>query len=72
MKEVEYNGVVMKEMNTEAIILRKPLIALIDELAHTNVPGSKYKKRYEDVEETVVKLLKKAKNIELHVIPNDI
>lgn len=51
LKEIEYNGVVMKEMNTEAIIARKPHLTLIDELAHTNVPGSKYKKRYEDVEE---------------------
>ena len=51
LKEIEYNGAVMKEMNTEAIIARKPHIALIDELAHTNIPGSKYKKRYEDVEE---------------------
>jgi two-component system, OmpR family, sensor histidine kinase KdpD len=50
-KKVEYNGVVMEEMNADAIIARKPYIALIDELAHTNVPGSKNKKRYEDVEE---------------------
>jgi two-component system, OmpR family, sensor histidine kinase KdpD len=50
-KEIEYNGAILKEMDTEAIIARKPQIVLIDELAHTNVPGSKYKKRYEDVEE---------------------
>lgn len=50
-KKISYNNVVMEEMDTDAIIARKPDIALIDELAHTNVPGSKYQKRYEDVEE---------------------
>ncbi len=50
-KQVEYNGTIMEEMDTEAIISRKPEIVLIDELAHTNVPGSKHQKRYEDVEE---------------------
>lgn len=50
-KKISYNNVVMEEMDTGAIIARKPDIALIDELAHTNVPGSKYQKRYEDVEE---------------------
>lgn len=50
-KKVEYNGVVMEEMDKDAVIARKPYLALIDELAHTNVPGSKNKKRYEDVEE---------------------
>lgn len=50
-KKIEYNSVVMEEMDTDAIIERRPETALIDELAHTNVPGSKNKKRYEDVEE---------------------
>ena len=50
-KNIKYNGVEMEEMNTEAIIERKPKTAVIDELAHTNVPGSKNRKRYEDVEE---------------------
>ncbi|MCX5751110.1 MAG: sensor histidine kinase KdpD [Candidatus Saganbacteria bacterium] len=50
-KKVEYNGKVMEEMNTEAIIKRHPRVVLVDELAHTNVPGSKNKKRYEDVKE---------------------
>jgi two-component system sensor histidine kinase KdpD len=50
-KKIEYNGVVMEEMDTEAIISRRPSTVLIDELAHTNVPGSKNKKRFEDVEE---------------------
>jgi len=47
----EYRGVTLEEMDTEAIIARAPRVALVDELAHTNVPGSKYRKRYEDVEE---------------------
>lgn len=50
-KKVEYNGIVLEEMDTDAIIARKPQVVLVDELAHTNVPGSKNKKRYEDVEE---------------------
>jgi len=50
-KKVQYNGIIMEEMDTEAIIKRKPQIVLVDELAHTNAPGSKHKKRYEDVEE---------------------
>ncbi len=41
----------LTEMNTEAIIARQPQLALIDELAHTNAPGSKHEKRYQDVEE---------------------
>ncbi len=50
-KKVFYNGVSMEEMDTEAVIRSKPHIVLVDELAHTNVPGSKNAKRYEDVEE---------------------
>src|SRR5713226_8335381 len=50
-KRVTYRGVTLEEMDTEAIIARHPKVALIDELAHTNVPGSKHAKRYQDVEE---------------------
>lgn len=50
-KKVEYNGMLVEEMDTEAIIARKPYLVLVDELAHTNVPGSLNRKRYEDVEE---------------------
>lgn len=50
-KEVTYRGVVLEEMDTEAILARRPFVALIDELAHTNAPGSKHVKRYQDVEE---------------------
>ncbi len=50
-KKVSYRGVTLEEMDTDAIIARHPQVALIDELAHTNVPGSKHTKRYQDVEE---------------------
>ncbi|TMD69326.1 MAG: sensor histidine kinase KdpD [Chloroflexi bacterium] len=50
-KKVTYRGVTLEEMDTEAVIARHPKVALIDELAHTNVPGSKHAKRYQDVEE---------------------
>ena len=50
-KQVIYRGVTLEEMDTEAIIARHPKVALIDELAHTNVPGSKHAKRYQDVQE---------------------
>ena len=53
-KLVSYNKAEMEEMDTEAIIARKPETVLIDELAHTNVPGSKNKKRYQDVEEILL------------------
>jgi two-component system sensor histidine kinase KdpD len=46
----EYRGVVVEEMDTDAVIERRPTVALIDELAHTNVPGSANAKRWEDVE----------------------
>jgi two-component system sensor histidine kinase KdpD len=50
-KKITYRGVTLEEMDTEAIITRHPRVALVDELAHTNVPGSKHTKRYQDVEE---------------------
>jgi two-component system sensor histidine kinase KdpD len=50
-KKVTYRGVTLEEMDTEAVIARHPKVALIDELAHTNVPGSKHVKRYQDVKE---------------------
>ena len=50
-KKIEYNGRILEEMDTETIIKLKPDAVLVDELAHTNVPGSKNKKRFEDVEE---------------------
>lgn len=49
LKEITYNSILLKEMDVDAIINRKPQLVLVDELAHTNIPGSKNKKRYEDV-----------------------
>jgi two-component system sensor histidine kinase KdpD len=49
-KRVEYKGVVVEEMDTESIVRRHPAVCLVDELAHTNAPGSEREKRYEDVE----------------------
>ncbi|MFC5653474.1 histidine kinase [Paenibacillus solisilvae] len=47
--EIQYQGVRLEEMDTESIIRLRPEVILVDELAHSNVPGSKNKKRYEDV-----------------------
>ena len=47
----EYRGVPVEEMDVEALLARKPQVALIDELAHTNVPGSPNQKRYQDVQD---------------------
>ena len=49
-RRIEYRDVVIEEMDTDAIIARNPTVALIDELAHTNAPGSQREKRWEDVE----------------------
>jgi two-component system sensor histidine kinase KdpD len=48
-KGTDYRGTRLEEMDTEEIIRRNPDVILVDELAHTNIPGSKNKKRYEDV-----------------------
>lgn len=48
---VEYRGIVLEEMDVNAIITRRPTVALVDELAHTNAPGSRHPKRYQDVED---------------------
>src|SRR6516225_1193652 len=50
-RKIEYKGTVFEEMDVEAILDRKPGVALVDELAHTNIPGSKHRKRYEDIQE---------------------
>lgn len=49
-REVEYRGVSLQELDLDAALLRKPQILLVDELAHTNVPGSRFEKRWQDVE----------------------
>lgn len=48
-REIEYNGAHFTELDVDAVLKRHPETVLIDELAHTNVPGSKNEKRYEDV-----------------------
>src|SRR5579864_1897206 len=50
-RKIEYKGTIFEEMDVDAIIARKPQVVLVDELAHTNIPGSKHRKRYEDVQE---------------------
>ena len=49
--QVIYRGVQLPEMDIDAILQRKPQLVLVDELAHTNVPGSRHAKRYQDIEE---------------------
>ncbi|MFH8407256.1 ATP-binding protein [Streptomyces sp. NPDC018019] len=49
--ELEYRGSAFTEMDVDAVLRRKPAVALVDELAHTNVPGSRNAKRWQDVEE---------------------
>ena len=48
-RQLEYRGASFEEMDVDAVLARKPQVALVDELAHTNVEGSKHRKRYEDV-----------------------
>jgi two-component system sensor histidine kinase KdpD len=48
-RRIDYRGVTMEEMDVDAILRRKPQVCLVDELAHTNVPGSRHPKRYLDV-----------------------
>ena len=50
-KQVSYQGVVLPEMDLDAILRRKPDVVLVDELAHTNAPGCRNEKRWKDVEE---------------------
>lgn len=48
-KQLSYKGTTFEEMDIDAILARKPQIALVDELAHTNIEGSRHRKRYEDI-----------------------
>ncbi len=50
-RKVEYRGRLLEEMDLDAILARRPAVVLVDELAHTNVPGNRHAKRYLDVEE---------------------
>ena len=49
-RRIEYRGVAIEEMDTDAVIARHPLVAIVDELAHSNVPGSPREKRWQDIE----------------------
>jgi two-component system sensor histidine kinase KdpD len=49
LRKVEYRGVTLEELDVDAVVARRPEAAVVDELAHTNAPGSKHRKRYEDV-----------------------
>ena len=48
-RRFDYRGVVLEEMDVDAILARRPQMCIVDELAHTNAPGSKHEKRYQDV-----------------------
>ena len=50
-KKIDYKGTPFEEMDIDAILARRPAVVLVDELAHTNIPGSRHRKRYEDVQE---------------------
>ena len=51
LREISYRGATLKEMDVDAILDRKPEYVVVDELAHSNAPGSRNRKRYQDVEE---------------------
>ena len=50
-KQIDYKGTLFEEMDVDAILARRPEVVLVDELAHTNIPGSRHRKRYEDIQE---------------------
>ena len=50
-RKIEYRGTEFEEMDVDAILARKPQLVLVDEIAHTNVPGSRNEKRWQDVDE---------------------
>lgn len=53
--QVAYRGHLLDEMDIDAVLARKPQLVLVDELAHTNAPGSRHPKRYQDVEEILAR-----------------
>ena len=50
---VEYQGIMLPELDIDAVLARKPRVALIDELAHSNAPGSRHEKRWQDIQELI-------------------
>src|ERR1700678_1068903 len=53
LKKVNYRGISLEEMDIDEILRRRPQLVLVDELAHTNAPGSRHPKRYMDVDELI-------------------
>lgn len=49
LRRIDYRGVKLEEMDVDAVVARRPAVVLVDELAHSNVPGSKHRKRFDDV-----------------------
>ena len=52
-KQFDYRGITMEEMNVDAVLARRPAIAIVDEVAHTNVPLCRHRKRYQDILEII-------------------
>ena len=52
-KKLEFHGVTIEELDLDAVLARKPTVAIVDELAHTNAPGLRHEKRYQDVAEVL-------------------
>ena len=52
-RSIAYRGVTLSEMDLDAVLKRRPTVCLVDELAHTNAPGSRHGKRHQDVEELI-------------------
>jgi two-component system sensor histidine kinase KdpD len=50
-RKIQYRGITIEDMDLDAVLARRPEVALVDELAHTNAPGSDHAKRYEDVQD---------------------
>src|SRR3954465_10435132 len=73
-KKLDYRGQIVEEMDLDAVIARRPKIALVDELAHTNAPLCRHPKRHLDVEELLSHGIDvyTAVNIRLYASPNDV
>jgi len=72
-KAVEYRGKIFYELDTDAVIARKPEWVLVDELAHTNVPGTRHAKRWQSVEEIIRgsiinRIMRDTRNIDIVVV----
>src|SRR3954447_18629179 len=50
-RRIEYRGALLDEMDVDSVLARRPDVVLVDELAHTNVPGSRNEKRWQDIEQ---------------------